>query len=187
MLPRQAKSGGYKYGRVSGDAPFAEAMDSVAASAATPDFSSQGLAIGKKKGRRPKKTSQDDESKPNPKPTSKRSVEVDTHGPSEPSAGSAPKKRRNGSKGKKVTEEPLPQLSFLFFSVGVCVWMRWFDQILNYPSQPFQSYQEETEKNTAEESIAEEPCKKHVSCLLLWVNGSILYMAHTISLYRMYE
>lgn len=49
MLPRQAKSGGYKYGRVSGDAPFAEAMDSVAASAATPDFSSQGLAIGKKK------------------------------------------------------------------------------------------------------------------------------------------
>ena len=121
MLPRQAKSGGYKYGRVSGDAPFAEAMDSVAASAATPDFSSQGLAIGKKKGRRPKKTSQDDESKPNPKPTSKRSVEVDTHGPSEPSAGSAPKKRRNGSKGKKVTEEPLPQLSFLFFSVGVCL------------------------------------------------------------------
>eukprot|EP00438_Fugacium_kawagutii_P014401 Skav204531 [mRNA] locus=scaffold1211:88368:100028:- [translate_table: standard] len=52
--PCEASGGGYKYGGVSSDAPFADAMDKVHESETPAVFSKQGAVIGKTRGRKPK-------------------------------------------------------------------------------------------------------------------------------------
>lgn len=69
------------------DAPFAEALQTVAETEDTPVFSKQGEKVGKSKGR--KRNKQGDESK---------SVAKAGENPSEPAMESKPKRRRGTTK-----------------------------------------------------------------------------------------
>lgn len=87
--PRKPSGDGYKYGGVSSDAPFADAMNKVHESETPANFSQQGSVIGKTKGRKPKTADPKSKAEPKPKASRKRAS-----GSAEEPNGGAKRRRR---------------------------------------------------------------------------------------------
>ena len=97
------------------DAPFAAELETATLTDATANFSKQGEAIGKTKGRKPKTNSKEGDAHDAVAPPKKRKTKGESHvAPSEPvpsgSSGarsSGAKKPRRPTKATKAIEEPL--------------------------------------------------------------------------------
>lgn len=91
------------------DAPFAAELETATLSDATANFSKQGEAIGKTKGRKPKTNSKEGDAHDAVVPPKKRKAKGESHvAPSEPvpSGSSGAKKPRRPTKATKAIEEP---------------------------------------------------------------------------------
>ena len=91
------------------DAPFAAELETATLTDATANFSKQGEAIGKTKGRKPKTISKEGDAHDAVAPPKKRKTKGESHvAPSEPvpSGSSGAKKPRRPTKATKAIEEP---------------------------------------------------------------------------------